>query len=99
MKTESTFITQVKATVCSVCMCVFEGKTRKNSDSSTLRRSDGGLYFQPNSGSTLESRPKSNLHDSVSLLERVCFLFFLDVFKFVPDRGRAGVSKIIKRQS
>jgi hypothetical protein len=72
---------------------------RKKSDSSTLRRLDGGLYFQPNSGSTLESRPKSNLHDSVSLLEGVCFLFLLDVFKFVPDRRRAGVSKIIKRQS
>lgn len=50
--------------------------------------------LQPDARRAFESRPKCNLHDSMSLLERIGLLMLLDVFKLIPDGGGTGVAII-----
>jgi len=53
------------------------------------------LNLEPNPGGTLEPRSESNLHDAVSLLQRIVPLVVVDVFELVPDGRGTGVSKIV----
>ena len=53
------------------------------------------LDLEPNPGGAFEPGSKGNLHDAVSLLQRVIPLMVVNVFELVPDRRRTGVSVVI----
>jgi len=57
------------------------------------------LDLKPNPGGTFEPGSEGDLHNAVSLLQRIVPLVVVNVFQLVPDRRGTGVSVVIQSHS